>query len=261
MAVCESCKAYVQDGVTICPECGRPVVKMKTRLELKSENGKRPVKATAFTPTDDYGDIYDSNSVGGTEPVTITKEDVKEYKETTKKKGGKSGIAKVFGWLIKLVVLAAIAFGIYMFVTKVVMKAEGPETYEEAVTAFQVAVNEHDSEKLLALVPSYITANKALVEDIMPFVENTNYTSIKIINAKEWSQAEVSKFNDQTYTQHAKEANAKEGATLKLGLRGNMKDRNGVKRQYLEINIDFVKIKGVWYPDMEQVKNQLFSED
>ena len=44
MAVCESCGARVQDGITICPECGRPVVKMKTSLGLKGENGKKPVQ-------------------------------------------------------------------------------------------------------------------------------------------------------------------------------------------------------------------------
>ena len=44
-----------------------------------------------------------------------------------------------------------------------VLKPNGPETYEDAVKAFQTAVNEDDSEKLQALVPEYITANKALV--------------------------------------------------------------------------------------------------
>ena len=53
MAVCESCGARVQDGFTICPECGRPVVKMKTSLELKGENGKKAEKQRAYTPTDD----------------------------------------------------------------------------------------------------------------------------------------------------------------------------------------------------------------
>ena len=66
----------MQDGITICPECGRPVVKMKTSLGLKGENGKKPVQQRAYTPTDDYGDIYDGNSIGGTDPVKITKEDV-----------------------------------------------------------------------------------------------------------------------------------------------------------------------------------------
>ena len=70
----ESCGARVQDGITICPECGRPVVKMKTSLGLKGENGKKPVQQRAYTPTDDYGDIYDGNSIGGTDPVKITKE-------------------------------------------------------------------------------------------------------------------------------------------------------------------------------------------
>ena len=60
--------------------------------------------------------------------------------------------------------------------------------------------------------------------------------------------------------EHGKTADAKEGVTLKLGLRGTMKDINGVRRQYMEVNIDFIKIKGVWYPDMDQVKDQLFKQ-
>lgn len=262
MAVCESCGARVPDGTTICPECGRPVVKMKTSLELKGQNGKKPVKQTAYTPSDDYGDIYDGNSVGGTEPVTITKEEIKEQKELNQKHGsGNSGIGKVIGTIFKFLIFVGIVFGIYLFVTKVVLKPNGPETYEEAVTAFQVAVNDSDKDKLLALVPEYITTNKALVEDIYPYVQDTNYTSVKIIKETVWSSSEVDKFNDDTYTEHAKEPNAKEGVTLKLGLRGTMKDTTGVTRQYMEVSIDFMKIKGVWYPNMEQVQNLLFKAE
>lgn len=260
MAVCESCGAHVQDGVTICPECGRPVVKMKTSLGLKGENGKKAEKQRAYTPTDDYGDIFDGNSVGGSEPVTITKEEVKEYKELNRKQSGGSGIGKVFGTIFKFVIFIAIVVGIYFFVTKVVLKPNGPETYKEAVTAFQIAVNEDDSEKLQNLVPSYVTANKALVEDILPYVQETNYTSIKIIDTQEWSSSDVDTFNDRIQVEHGKTADAKEGVTLKLGLRGTMKDINGVRRQYMEVNIDFIKIKGVWYPDMDQVKDQLFKQ-
>ena len=261
MAVCESCGARVQDGLTICPECGRPVVKMKTSLGLKGENGKKPVQQRAYTPTDDYGDIYDGNSIGGSDPVKITKEDVKEYKEQNRKQGGGSGVGKVFGTIFKFVIFAAIVFGIYLFVTKVVLKPSGPETYEEAVTAFQTAVNEKDSEKLQALIPEYITADKALVENILPYVNNTNYTSIKIIKATEWNSTQVDEFNDKIQVEHGKTADAREGVTLKLGLRGSMKDTNGVLRQYMEVNIDFIKIKGVWYPDIEQVQTQLFKQE
>ena len=207
------------------------------------------------------GDIYDGNSIGGTDPVKITKEDVKEYKELNKKQGGGSGVGKVFGTIFKFIIFAAIVFGIYMFVTKVVLKPNGPETYEDAVKAFQTAVNEDDSEKLQALVPEYITANKALVEEILPYVQETNYTSIKIIDTSIWGTSEVNAFNDKIQLEHGKTADAREGVTLKLGLRGTMKDRNGVKRQYLEVNIDFIKIKGVWYPDIEEVQDQLFKQD
>lgn len=261
MAVCESCGARVQDGITICPECGRPVVKMKTSLGLKGENGKKPVKQRAYTPTDDYGDIYDGNSIGGTEPVKITKEEVKEYKELNKKQGGGSGARKVIGMIFKLIIFVAIVFGIYLFVTKVVLKPNGPETYEAAVTAFQTAVNEDDSEKLQELVPTYITANKALVEGILSYVEQTNYTSVKILNTEEWDSSEVDAFNDRIQMEHGKTADAKDGVTLKLGLRGTMKDTKGVNRQYLEVSIDFIKIKGVWYPDMEQIQDRLFKQE
>ena len=261
MAVCESCGARVQDGITICPECGRPVVKMKTSLGLKGENGKKPVQQRAYTPTDDYGDIFDGNSVGGTDPVKITKEDVKEYKELNKKQSGNSGVGKVIGTIIKLLIFAGIVFGIYLFVTKVVLKPKGPQTYEEAVNAFKEAVDEDDSDKLLALVPGYITANKALVDELMPMVEETNYTMIQIDKATEWTETQVDQFNDQIQMVHGKTADARAGVTLKLGLRGTMKDRNGMTRQYMEVGIDFVKIKGIWYPDIEQIRDQLFTRE
>ena len=166
----------------------------------------------------------------------------------------------MFGTIFKFVIFIAIVVGIYFFVTKVVLKPNGPETYKEAVTAFQTAVNEDDSEKLQNLVPFYITANKALVEEILPYVQETNYTSIKSIDTQAWSSSDVDTFNDRIQMEHGKTADAKEGITLKLGLRGTMKDINGVRRQYMEVNIDFIKIKGVWYPDMDQVKNQLFKQ-
>ena len=91
-------------------------------------------------------------------------------------------------------------------------------------------------------------------------MQETNYTSIKIIDTQEWSSSDVDTFNDRIQVEHGKTADAKEGVTLKLGLRGTMKDINGVRRQYMEVNIDFIKIKGVWYPDMDQVKDQLFKQ-
>ena len=260
-AVCESCGAKVPDGTTICPECGRPVVKMKTSLELKGQNGKKPVKQTAYTPTDDYGDIFDGNSVGGMTPVTITKEEIKEQKELAQKHGAPSGAGKVFGTIFKFLVFAAIVAGIYLFVTKVVLKPNGPATYEEAVTAFQVAVNDADEEELKNLVPSYITANKALVEEILPAVQGTHYTAIDIINVTEWTAAEVDSFNDQIQVTHGKTADAKEGVTLRLGLRGKMTDKNGVPRQYQEVELNFIKIKGAWYPDIEDVQDKLFTRE
>lgn len=259
MAVCESCGARVPDGTTICPECGRPVVKMKTSLELKGQNGKKAVKANAFTPTDDYGDIYDGNSVGGTEPVTLTKEDVKEYKEQSRKQNGGSGIGKVFSLIFKLIIFAAVVFGIYLFVTKVVLKPQGPETYEEALNVLKQAVNDDDSELLVSLVPSYITADKALVDDIMPMVRETQFTSIEIVEVTEWAQSDVDQFNDRIQVEHGKTSAARAGVTLKLGFRGNMKDKNGVHRSYQEKSLDFIQIKGVWYPDIEQVESELFS--
>ena len=100
-----------------------------------------------------------------------------------------------------------------------------------------------------------------MVENILPYVNNTNYTSIKIIKATEWNSTQVDEFNDKIQVEHGKTADAREGATLKLGLRGSMKDTNGVLRQYMEVNIDFIKIKGVWYPDIEQVQTQLFNQE
>lgn len=260
MAVCESCGAKIQEGLTVCSQCGKPMVKMKTSLSLKGENGKKAVKAKAFSPADDFGDIYDDNSIGGKEPVEITKEDIKEKKAEQSGPKRPSGVAKFFGILVKLAILAVIGFGIYYLITEVIMKPKGPETYQAAIDVFKAAVNENDEEKLLSLVPEYITANKALVQDIMPMVKETEYTTITVIKETKWSSADISKFNDRVQMQHIETVDAKDGVTLKLGLRGNMKNASGIPISYMEVEIDFVKIRGVWYPDIEMVKEKLFTK-
>ena len=60
--------------------------------------------------------------------------------------------------------------------------------------------------------------------------------------------------------QHIETVDAKDGVTLKLGLRGKMKNASGVPISYMEVELDFVKISGVWYPDIEMVKAKLFTE-
>lgn len=261
MAVCESCGAKIQEGLTVCSNCGKPIVKMKTSLSLKGENGKKAVKAKAFSPTDDYGDIYDGNSVGGTEPVELTKEDIKENKPSHSGSNASSGIGKFFGILIKLAIVAAIGFGIYYLFANVILKPKGPETYQEALDVFQEAVNENDEEKLLSLVPEYITANRAFVQDILPLVEETEYTTITIIKQRKWSDTEVEAFNDRVQMEHIETVDAKDGVTLKLGLRGKMLNASGIPISYMEVELDFVKIRGVWYPDIEMVKNKLFTKN
>lgn len=261
MAVCESCGAQIQEGLTVCPQCGKPIVKMKTSLELKGENGRKAVKAKSFSPSDNYGDIFDGNSVGGTEPVKITKEAIKENKQVNSGPKKTSGVAKFFSMLLKIVIVAAIGFGIYYFVTNVVMKKEGPETYQEVLDIFKAAVNENDEEKLLSLVPEYITANKALVDDIMPQVEETQYTTITVIKETTWTSADLSEFNDRIQLEHGKTVDAKEGVTLKLGLRGKMLNKSGIPISYMEVELDFVKLKGIWYPNIEMMQNELFKQD
>ena len=49
--------------------------------------------------------------------------------------------------------------------------------------------------------------------------------------------------------------------TLRLGLRGKMTDKNGVPRQYQEVELNFIKMKGVWYPDIEDVQDKLFTRE
>lgn len=259
MVECESCGAKNIDGVTICAQCGRPIVKMKTSLSLKGENGRKVEKAKAFSPTDDYGDIYDGNSVGGTDPVELSKEDIKEKKSSESGPRKATGVKKFFGIVIKLAILGAIAFGIYCFITQVILKPKGPETYKEALDIFKEAVNENDEEKLLSLVPEYITANKGFVQDILPRVKETEYTTITIKEEIPWTDAQVSAFNDRVQMEHIETVDAKAGVTLKLGLRGKMKDKNGTELTYMPVELDFVKIRGVWYPDIEMVKEKLFT--
>lgn len=259
MAVCETCGAKVQDGITLCPECGRPVVKMKTSLGLKGQNGKKPVKTTAYNPADAFGDIYDGNSVGGTDPIKVSKEDLADLKSTTKKQRGKSGVGKFIGNVIKLAIFVAICFGIYTIVKDTIGKVKGPETYQEALNLFKEAVNAKDQEQMEGMIPGYITANKLEAENLIRRLDDTEFTDIKILKATDWTDALVDDFTQQVQLEHGSTAGVRKGVTLRVGLRGKMKNMSGVTVSYMEAEIYLIQIKGAWYVDVERF-SALFPE-
>lgn len=262
MAVCESCGAKVQDGLTICSECGRPVKKMKTTLELKGQNGRKPKKATMFSPADEYGDVVDSNSVGGAEPVTVTKEKI-EYYESENKKEKRKKRPGIFTWIIRLVVLAAIGYGVYYLCVNVLFKPDGPETYEEAFDAVIEATNSKDKENIMTCIPAYITDNIRVSEGYLSNMHDADIESaeIKQDTVHMWSKQELNAMNDDVQLQHGKTANIKEGVTFTAKLRGYARNEKGNRvARYTEVEMNFIKIKGVWYFDIESYDTSAFTK-
>lgn len=180
MKMCQVCGSFAEDYEDYCPECGAPFPAEEKQsmsgLTLKEADPTYKVATNPMGTTISNGDGLTSVLVEGMEEdgyygdidgsFTSVNYQKLAFEDNDEKVKGKNKVGKTL-FSVALIVLAIV--GGYFFVTKVLIKKVGAESYQEAMDMYVTAVNDKDADTLKLIVPPYHnspsqTANDYLAE-------------------------------------------------------------------------------------------------
>lgn len=264
MKTCHVCGTQVDDRELVCPECGATVVKSTGSFALKNEapvkKKSNPMGTTVSTGSgltdilkaDDDG--YDMDSevdfTGGSMPVTLSKTDIEDDGYKPKKK------SRVGGIIFKIILFLAIAYGIYYLVVNVFMKKEGATEYKQVVDIYMEAVNDADADKLVLIVPPYITGNLDTAEMMLDKLKGTTVDKYSIVSVTNYDSKEIIALQDSIKVQTAKTANISEACVVKVKTSGTILDFSGQQSpKNSEFDMVLIKIRDRWYLHIDTYGN------
>ena len=262
MKQCHACGTYVEDDARSCPECGATIVTGGSSLTLKedktakrkipSHSTGRPVGgSTGLTglldASDEYADLESDVYGGGSLPVSMSKNQLKEYEQSRRHEKQRKG-AGIFGTIVKILVLIGVAFGVYYLFVNVLLKTDGLESPEAVMDEFVVAVNEKDVERLKAILPPYLITNLGTSEKFINSLSGAHIDKYDILEKKEMSQNDIDQLEDSIKMAQGKTTTIKEAIDIKMRVSGTMKNKQGnMVKKFPEVTFRFLNIKGVWY--------------
>lgn len=256
MKTCHVCGEEVEDKILECPNCGATVVKRTIELSVKPPEAIRKRTNPMGTPVSTGSGLTDllrgedDNYVedelgGGSIPMTLTKTNV-DYDYSGKKK------INIFGPLFKFLILVALIYGVYYLVTNVILKEDGPSTYEAAFEQYITAVNNKNEDELCVVIPSYITANRKRAQTIFEDLQGAEFDQYEILSVTDLTKDEIIKLEDDIQLKYGKTVNIKEACVLRLRLGGIIKNPAGASiNKYAELDMGFIKIHNRWYINTE----------
>ena len=189
MKMCQVCGSFVEDYEDYCPECGAafPSEQKESSIGLTLKENTETYKRA----TNPMGTTISNGDEGLTSVLMDGMEEDGYYQDID---GSFSSInysfnnrvddeptkhkSKVGKYIFTVLFFAAIAFGIYMFVTNVLLKKEGAATYQEAMQIYVDAVNNKDEEALSTIVPPYHNSVSLTAKD---YLNNLQGVTIKYV--------------------------------------------------------------------------------
>lgn len=254
MKTCHECGALVEDNELICPECGATVVKRTEGFSLKEQEPVKKRTNPMGTPVstgsgltdilrgEDDGYVDDEGFGGGSIPMSMTRTDIHGDYSPKKKSGS------LIGLIVKFVLLIAVIYGIYALVTHVTNKQEGATKAEQVLDYYVEAINEVDKDKLLLIIPPYITTNIDYAETMLDSMRNIHYDTYDILSVTQCDDSDIIGYQDTIKLQTGKTANIKEACVVSVRLDGTTLNSAGVKvNKHVETEMTYIKIRSRWY--------------
>ncbi len=264
MKTCHVCGCEVDDRELICPDCGATVVKHSGTLSIKSaDETKRKLNPMGMTVSTGSGltDILrnesefdnvdvDDDFFGGSIPLGLAKTVI----EDDGKK--KSDTGKVFGNVLKILLVLAALYGLYFVVTNYFLSSDKIESYEEAIEIYIEAINENDVDKMVRIIPSYLNDQSAPAEVILAEMQNVKITRYDLLEVTDLTEDEKIELQDKIKLATTKTANFKEAVTVRVRFYGTTINNSGQEIQKNgEVELIFIKFKDNWLLDTESYKS------
>ncbi|MDD6328124.1 MAG: hypothetical protein Q4D54_02085 [Eubacteriales bacterium] len=271
MKTCHVCGCEVDDKELVCPDCGATVVIATSGLSLKAETEKRksgnPMGQTIGTGSgytdilraedDEVYDAEDDPFHGGSIPTSFAKTHIEdgEYKK-------KKNRARIIGNIIKVVFVLALAFGIYLFVTKVVLKKEGVDNVDDAIDVFVEAVNAKDKSKLKEIMPPYYNQLEE-AEYCIERMDSVTISGNKVVNRNTIDRIELDQIQEMLKAEKNRMVYLEDGCKVTFAMNGTVVKKNGGTDFNFagEVTLQFFELKGKWYLDTDSIDYSFFVPD
>ena len=262
MKTCKVCGSLVEDREWNCPECGASMITSGGSLSLKAEEQKKkrtnPMGTTVSTGSgltdilraeDDYGE--DDNPVYGSIPVSFSKTIIEEEEARKKAKANHRLIASIF----KTIFLLALVVAIVVIAVKVSEKEKGASTYKEAVKIYVEAVNNSNTDKMLLIMPNFLTSKKTTAKELLEKYEGVEFTNYSIKSAEPISENALLKLTETIKLENGKNANRSDGYVVEVEFTGSVDGGEVITTVAV---MEIYRDNGSWYLYPETYSNPLF---
>lgn len=267
MKICHMCGCEVDDNVLICPDCGATVVKATAGLSLKATEEKHKTATASLGKTigsgsgytdilraEDDGEAEDDPFRGGSIPASMARNFIEEEARKKKQKHG-----RLIKGIIKAVFFVALIVGVFLFVTKVVLKKNGVDTPEKAIDIFVEAINKDDTGQLSKIMLPYYYQNDE-ADTMVENMKNVTITSSRVVSHTDMSRTELDLYQQELKVEKNIFVDIHDCVTYTVEFRGTyLSEKTGVTRNIGgETELQLFKIKGNWYLNTDEFDYNFF---
>jgi hypothetical protein len=252
MRKCHVCGLEVDDRTYICPDCGAEIVGSSGGLTLKpkEDDKKKKTGASLGTTVSTGSGLTDilrgedgDSEIMGSLPNAVSY-DLTDY-ESNKKARIHPG--KV---IFRLICIAVLALGIYMLVTRVLLKKDGPESYQEALDTYIEAINEQDQTKM-----EFVTQASKKLEEL----NGVHIDEYSVEDKYFLTSSEISKLQDDIKYATSRTANMSDAVNVKLKVSGTLGNYAKAGAKTGEITVQIVCIRDSWYVLLDEYEDIKFN--
>lgn len=250
MKICQVCGAEADDKAFECPQCGGTVIPHVSGLSLKTNNEPEKKKTgnpmgmsvstgsglTDILRADTPEDVeVEDEFYGGSLPVSLSKNNIDEDMSVKKK-------SKLGSNIVKLVLLFAVAFGIYTLVMNFLNKETRSNNKEDAYNTYIEAITKNDMEAAKDLIPPYEEEDHFMQSPYM-IVGNGAAINNSVLKNKEFlSDKQVEDMNTNLKLATGKTVKIEQACVMEVEL-----ITSNAKKLTQEMT--FVRIRNYWYLD------------
>ncbi|MBR1816653.1 MAG: zinc ribbon domain-containing protein [Lachnospiraceae bacterium] len=260
MKKCPMCGFDVDDHATECPECGCPIAdtsgfSLKGGAAPKKSNshsmGTTVSTGSGLTDILNDGEEEPYSSVGGSIPISLSRNDVSDYEVKHKSHVGRT--------IFRIIFFAALAFGVYYLLDYFVFSNKKAYNCEDAVDYYVKAINENDIDYMRGIMPPYIDDREGKAKDILDNMSSLHINSYTIDEKKMYPDKDIYELQDAIKLQTSKTARITSAynvkVTFKVTVTGDSSVLSNGADLDITMNMDFVEISNKWYLQVDSYDN------